>query len=251
MLTRTARRATAALAVATTTMAMGACKAEDIATNLRDEVKSAAASTSSPAPAGTALAAVDKLTVKGRAPKTGYEREQFGQAWTDDNTTPGGHNGCDSRNDTLQRDLQAITFKNSVKCAVKSGTLHDPYTGKTIQFMRGRDTSKLVQIDHLVALSDAWQKGAQNLTVEQRTNLANDPLNLLAVDGATNMSKSDGDAATWLPANKSFRCRYVSSQVAVKIKYNLWVTPAEQRAMRNVLTSCPAMKLTAEPGGAH
>jgi hypothetical protein len=129
------------------------------------------------------------------------------------------------------------------KCQVTSGVLNDPYTGKTIKFARGSSSSAAVQIDHVVALSDAWQKGAQQLTRQQREDLANDPLELLAVDGPANQQKSDGDAATWLPSNKPFRCQYVARQVAVKKKYSLWVTQAEKEAIVRILTACPGQTL--------
>ena len=123
-------------------------------------------------------------------------------------------------------------------CVIASGTLNDPYTGKTINFVKGEKTSQAVQIDHVVALSDAWQKGAQSLSETERKSLANDPLNLLAVDGPANQQKGDGDAATWLPPSKAFRCQYVARQVAVKKKYQLWVTAAEKEAMRRIVTGC-------------
>jgi hypothetical protein len=100
-------------------------------------------------------------------------------------------------------------------------------------------TSDDVQIDHVVALSNAWQTGAQALDVYQRELIATDPLNLLAVNGPTNQSKGDGDAATWLPPAKGYRCAYVARQVAVKTRYKLWVTPAERDAIARVLTDCP------------
>lgn len=178
--------------------------------------------------------ALENLAVKGRAPKTGYSRDQFGQRWADVD-----HNGCDTRNDILNRDLTNKTFKPGTHdCVVLTGTLSDPYTGNTIAFQRGIKTSEAVQIDHVVALSDAWQKGAQQLSAEVREQFANDPLNLLAVDGPTNAKKSDGDAATWLPPNKAFRCDYVARQIFVKEKYALWVTAAEKNAMESVLSSC-------------
>jgi Protein of unknown function (DUF1524)/Excalibur calcium-binding domain len=124
-------------------------------------------------------------------------------------------------------------------CLVVSGTLTDPYTGTQIAFTRGVGTSTAVQIDHVVALSDSWQKGAQAWTQDRRTAFANDPLNLLAVKGSVNESKGDGDTATWLPPNKTIRCVYVARQVSVKAKYGLWTTSAEQVAMERVLTSCP------------
>lgn len=184
------------------------------------------------------LAVLADLPVKGRAPKTGYSRAQFGEAWTDDVSVPGGHNGCDTRNDILKRDLLTVSFRAHSDCVVGSGILHDVYTGKTIEFHRGAGSSAAVQIDHLVALSDAWQTGAQQLSRQDRTRLANDPLNLQAVDGPTNQAKGDGDAATWLPPNKIYRCTYVTRQVEVKARYHLWVTPAERDAIAHVLASC-------------
>lgn len=189
-------------------------------------------------PAATALA---QLPVKGRAPKTGYQRSLFANGWTS-------VAGCDMRNRILARDLTNITYTDTNPCKVQAGTLNDPYTGTVIQFVRGSETSSAVQIDHVVALSDAWQKGAQNITAAERFSLANDPLNLLAVDGKTNQNKGDGDAATWLPPHKSFRCNYVARQIAVKTKYKLWVTVAEHDAIAKALSSCPEQEL---PQTAH
>lgn len=189
--------------------------------------------------AGTVLAQLATLPVKGRAPKTGYERSRFGSGWKDPD-----HNGCDGRNDILRRDLTAIVARPGTQgCVITSGVLHDPYTGTFINFVRGQGTSNAVQIDHVVALSDAWQKGAQQLGAGQRLQLANDPLNLLAVDGPANASKGDGDAATWLPPQTSYRCAYVARQTAVKAKYGLWVTRAERDAIKRIVTAqCPRQK---------
>lgn len=190
------------------------------------------------APAAAVLATLDALPIKGRAPKTGYDRALFGQAWSDDVTVEGGHNGCDTRNDILARDLVDIEVKQGTHgCVVLSGTLHDSYTGKVIAFQRGKGTSRQVQIDHIVALSDGWQKGAQQWDADTRRNFANDPLNLQAVDGTANQQKRDGDAATWLPPNKSYRCAYVSRIVAVKDKYGLWVTQAEHDAIERIVST--------------
>ncbi|GAA5147775.1 hypothetical protein GCM10023321_09100 [Pseudonocardia eucalypti] len=184
---------------------------------------------------GTARTALDGLPVKGRAPKTGYSRDQFGPAWSDID-----RDGCDQRNQVMARDMTDETFKPGTRnCVVLTGRLDDPYTNTVIQFVRGEGTSDDVQIDHVVALSDAWQKGAQQLDEATRKQLANDPLNLLAVDGPTNIRKSDSDAATWLPPNKAYRCRYVARQVAVKTRYRLWVTSAERDAIAKVLSQCP------------
>lgn len=188
-----------------------------------------------------ALATLETLPIKGRAPKTGYSRDAFGPVWTDDVNVEGGHNGCDTRNDILRRDLIDNTVKQgSNGCRVVSGTLIDPYTGGTIPFTRGAKTTGVVQIDHVVALGDAWQKGAQQLDQKTRQDFANDPRNLQATDGATNEQKGDSDAATWLPPNKTYRCTYVSRQVDVKSHYGLWVSQAEHDAIANLLFGCGA-----------
>ncbi len=187
----------------------------------------------------TASSVLSSLPVKGRAAKTGYSRSQFGQAWADVD-----RNGCDTRNDMLKRDLTNIEFKVKTRdCVVLSGVLLDRYSGETINFVRGNVTSMEVQIDHVVALSNAWQTGAFKLTLMQRTAFANDPMNLFAVKGRLNSQKGDGDAATWLPPLKSFRCTYVAQQIAVKAKYSLWVTAPEKEAMTRILAACPNQTL--------
>lgn len=184
--------------------------------------------------------ALSRLPIQGRAPKTGYDRDQFGQAWSDDVTVAGGHNGCDTRNDILSRDLDEVEYKPGTRqCVVLHGVLHDPYSGEAIEFVRGINTSVLVQIDHVVALSDAWQKGAQQLNEDERRNFANDPLNLQATSEYLNQQKGDGDAATWQPPNKGYRCEYAARQIVVKDTYHLWVTQAEHDALIRELGRCP------------
>lgn len=185
------------------------------------------------------LSIIESQVTKGRAAKTGYTRAQFGQTWADVD-----RNGCDTRNDILKRDLTGEIFKEKTReCVVLSGTLIDPFSGETINFVRGNVSSMEVQIDHVVALSNAWQTGAFKLTLKERTAFANDPLNLLAVKGRLNSQKGDSDAATWLPPLKSFRCDYVSRQIAVKLKYKLWFTAPEKEAMIRILKSCPEKAL--------
>jgi len=182
-----------------------------------------------------ALAALNNLEVKGRAPKTGYARSQFPH-WSDPD-----RNGCDARNDTLKRDLTALVFKVGTRdCKVITGSLLDPYSGKVITFSSTKST---IDIDHVVALSNAWQTGAAYFDKTKRQQIANDPLNLLAVDFTLNRQKGDGDAATWLPPLKSYRCDYVSRQVAVKAKYGLWVTQPEKDAIVKILEKCVGQKL--------
>lgn len=190
-------------------------------------------------PDGPAAEALAGLEVKGRAPRTGYDRDDFGYRSFDPE-----RNGCDSRNDVLRRDLDEVRVRPDTNgCVVETGVLEDPYSGERIDFVRGRGTSSEVQIDHVVALSDAWQKGAQAWDEPTRLAFANDPLNLLAVDGPLNNQKGAGDAATWLPPDKEARCPYVARQVAVKSAYDLWVTPAERDAIARVLETCPGQEL--------
>ena len=179
---------------------------------------------------GQTVAVLDTLPVKGRAPMTGYSREEFGPDWSDVN-----RNGCDTRNDILTRDLSGTEIVN---CVVQRGVLSDPYSGETVQFTRGPVSSMDVQIDHVVALANAWQTGAFRWPREKRERFANDPRNLLAVRGDLNLQKGDGDAATWLPPRKSFRCEYVERQIDVKAAYQLWVTEPEKAAMMRVMATC-------------
>jgi hypothetical protein len=178
-----------------------------------------------------ATAIIETLAVKGRAAKTGYDRSSFSH-WRDPD-----RNGCDARNDILRRDLNNLVIKSdSNGCKVLGGVLADPYSGKNIDFVFG---ASLVDIDHVVALSNAWQTGAFQFTSEIRLQFANDPLNLLAVSASLNRQKGDGDAATWLPPTKSYRCQYVARQIAVKKKYGLWLTKPEKVAMSTLLAKCP------------
>lgn len=182
---------------------------------------------------------LEALPTKGPESTSGYERNEFGTPWLDVD-----RNGCDTRNDILARDLTGDVLLG--KCRVTSGTLADPYKGTTIHFIRGPATSPLVQIDHVVSLPNAWQTGAQHLTFAQRISLANDPLNLLAVDGMANAQKANADAAGWLPV-EPFRCEYVARQISVKATYGLWVTAEERAAMESVLRGCPDQQaLTSE-----
>lgn len=182
------------------------------------------------ASAPLAVEILGELEVKGRAPKTGYKRDEFYGGWPT-------VEGCNLRQKILKREFGDSAVLDG--CNVIAGEFDEPYTGEHKVFATREEISKGVQIDHVVALSDAWQKGAQYMEKEVRYNIATDPLNLLAVDAAANEQKSDGDAATWLPSNKKFRCQYVARQVSVKYKYGLWVTEAEKEAISNVLTNCP------------
>lgn len=201
-------------------------------------------SSARPSPDATARSALEVLTVRGRADRSDYNRDRFGQEWADVD-----RNGCDTRNDVLRRDLDPVEIRPGTQgCLVESGVLDDPYSGEQISFERGSDTSIDVQIDHVVSLSNAWQTGAFAWTDQRREQFANDPLNLLAVDGPLNMQKSDGDAATWLPPDRGYWCDLVARQVAVKAAYGLWVTPPERDAVARILERCPAQELPSADG---
>jgi len=182
-----------------------------------------------------ALTVLNSLEVKGRAAKTGYARSQFPH-WSDPD-----RNGCDARNDTLKRDLTQISFKSGTRdCKVLTGQLLDPFSDKIISFSSAKS---MIDIDHVVALSNAWQTGAAYFDKTKRAAIANDPLNLIAVDAKLNRQKGDGDAATWLPPLKSYRCDYVARQIAVKAKYGLWVTQPEKNAIVKLLEKCEGQKI--------
>lgn len=184
-------------------------------------------------PASDARGILNSLEVKPAESNKGYSRGKFGKAWEDIDG-----NGCDTRNDILARDMTDITYQEGSTCVVASGILADPYTGKTITFHRGKETSQAVQIDHVVPLSLAWRTGAQHLSEQERLALANDPLNLLAVDGPANQAKGASDASVWLPSNSGVHCAYVTRQLQVKQRYHLWVTPREKAAIADVLADC-------------
>lgn len=184
-----------------------------------------------------AIDVLERLEVKGRAPKTGYSREEFYNGWPN-------VDGCSLRQRIIKREFGDTAVLDG--CDVVAGEFEEPYTGEYLKFTSKAEISKKIQIDHVVALSDAWQKGAQYMDKSVRYEMATDPLNLLAVDGPANQGKSDGDAATWLPPNKKFRCQYVARQVSVKYKYKLWVTEAEKTAIHDILATCPGERATIE-----
>jgi Protein of unknown function (DUF1524) len=195
-------------------------------------ISAAARIAAPPAWVTKAMTQLGKLTVKPAAPMAGYSRDKFGEPWADVD-----HNGCDTRNDILKRDLTKIAFKPGSACVVATGTLNDPYTGNVIHFVRG-PASAAVQIDHVVALGDAWRTGAATWTAAKRLRYANDRVVLLAVDGPANQAKSDDDASEWLPPREAYDCRYIAKQITIKTKYMLWVTSAERAAMAATLQTC-------------
>jgi hypothetical protein len=170
-----------------------------------------------------------------------YRRAAFGDAWTDDNTAPGGHNGCDTRNDILDRDLVDKTFTAIKRCpaAVATGTLYDPYTNDTIAFTRGNQVGAVVQIDHIVPLALAWDLGARDWADDMRRRFANDPANLLAVQGQANQDKGDSEPADWMPPNHAFWCQYAVQFAAVLRGYALPIDDRSAVVLRDAAGTCP------------
>ncbi len=177
------------------------------------------------------------LPVRGWDRTSDFRRSEFGQAWSDDVNVELGRNGCNTRDDILRRDLKDLVVR-PFTCFAQSGTLVDPYTGTTIAFVRGPQTSNAIEIDHVVALADAWYKGARAWDPQRRLDFANDPRNLLAVSPKANFDKAFRDAASWLPPNAAFRCDFVARQVEVKTAYGLWVSAKEKKAITDVLSRC-------------
>jgi hypothetical protein len=177
------------------------------------------------------------LPVRGWDRTSDFERLQFGKAWSDDVDVEFGRNGCNTRDDILRRDLKDLVVR-PFTCFAQSGTLVDPYTGSVIAFVRGPKTSNSVEIDHVVALADAWYKGARAWDPQRRLDFANDPRNLLAVSPEANFSKAFRDAASWLPPNEAFRCDFVARQIEVKSAYGLWLSAKEKKAMTDVMADC-------------
>jgi hypothetical protein len=184
-----------------------------------------------------ARAQLAALPVKGWDRQTDFSRYRFGEPWSDDVNVEFGHNGCNTRDDILRRDLTQLVVRPGT-CYAQSGVLIDPYTGESIAFVRGPDSSEAIQIDHVVSLSDAWYKGARDWDEQRRRDFANDPRNLLAVGAKANFDKAFRDANAWLPPNPAFRCEFVARQIAVKAAYRLWVSANEKRAMAAVLDHC-------------
>ncbi|MDT5075368.1 MAG: hypothetical protein QOJ80_5 [Mycobacterium sp.] len=191
------------------------------------------------APGVDILAGIPLIPIRVR--EHDYRRAAFGDAWTDDNTAPGGHNGCDTRNDILDRDLVDKTFTAIKRCptAVATGTLHDPYTNDTIPFTRGNQVGASVQIDHIVPLALAWDLGARDWSDDMRRRFANDPANLLAVQGQANQDKGDAEPADWMPPNHAFWCQYSVQFAAVLRGYALPIDDRSAVVLRDAATTCP------------
>lgn len=183
-----------------------------------------------------ARALIRKVKVAEPAPGRSYNRSAFGTAWTDDSDAPWAHDDCPTREQVLQRDMPDEAFRSkpgdSLRCVVASGTLSDPYTGRKIVFTKERPQA--VQVDHVIALSEAWQQGAWNWSRRQRVEYANDPLVLLAVDGPANVQKSDHGPAEWLPPNHGVWCALAVRRAQIELRFHLPATRLDKHTMMEV-----------------
>lgn len=191
------------------------------------------------APGEDVLAGIAEIPARVRG--NDYRRDAFGDSWTDDTTAPGGHNGCDTRNDILDRDLIDKTYVAISRCptAVATGKLFDPYTNAAVAFTRGNQTGASVQIDHLVPLALAWDLGARHWTDDMRVRFANDPANLLAVSGGANQDKGDKQPSLWMPPNAAFHCQYAVQYIEVLRGYRLPVDAPSAPVLREAARTCP------------
>ncbi|MBA0045217.1 HNH endonuclease family protein [Mycobacteroides sp. LB1] len=170
-----------------------------------------------------------------------YERAQFGDAWSDDTDAPGGRNGCDTRNDILNRDLADKSYVYTRRCpnAVRTGTLRDPYTGVQVAFTRGPKSGEAIQIDHIVPLAYAWDMGARDWEPSLRWRFANDPANLIAVQGQANQDKGDQGPSGWMPSNRAFWCQYSMQFAEVLRGYHLSIDERSANTVREAAQTCP------------
>lgn len=185
--------------------------------------------TATPSPSAASPAALADLSVAKPEDDNTYERDAFGDGWADLDS-----DGCETRDEILARDLTNVVTDDG--CDVKSGTLHDPYTGQTIHFTD--DEWWTVHVDHIYPLAHAWRMGADDWTAEKRLRFANDPINLLAVDGPTNSSKGDSGPGEWVPLTRDYACTYGRKYVRVATTYNLPVTDADRDSLAALLATC-------------
>ncbi|WP_431972254.1 HNH endonuclease family protein [Nocardia sp. bgisy134] len=204
-----------------------------------------------PAPGSPSRAQLEQLLAEVRviAERTrpgGYERGcgngqgcVFGPSWTDDYEGPGGHDGCDTRNNVLAAQLTDVRFREGTRdCVVVSGTLDDPYTGDRRAF-RKADAGD-AQIDHVYPLAAAWDMGASTWPPQRRVLFANDvETNLLATSARVNQAKGDGTPSEWLPPSRADHCFYAGRYLTVAVRYDLPVTEADNATLHDIARTCP------------
>ncbi|WP_018297522.1 HNH endonuclease family protein [Corynebacterium lubricantis] len=182
----------------------------------------------------TAREQLAELEVKGKAGRGGYERELFGDEWSNNKGLDVIDGSCDTRNLILAWQSDYVAY-DADGCTVTWGVIRDPYSNEYIDFNRGDGQ---IEIDHRVSLANAWETGAFQWDDHTRRTFAHDPRNLVAVEMSLNRQKGAGDAATWLPPYKPYRCEFAAKQIEVKHAYGLWVAPAEHEALTRQLDSC-------------
>ncbi len=225
--------------LAAVVLLLAGCAAAESSSQTTDVHRHRSPSASPPPRAERARAELDRLVVRARPNGTeGYRRDAFGSDWVDTDD-----NGCNQRDDVLLRDAVPGTTRVQTQGAcdhdVVAGTWHDPYTGRTLTFTDLKDLrqAEAIQIDHVVPLAEAWVSGARRWSRTRREAFANDLDELLAVDGPTNMSKGDGDPASWRP-RRGYQCTYARRWIAVKTRYRLEIDGSEKAALNQMLGLC-------------
>lgn len=142
-------------------------------------------------------------------------------------------NGCDTRDDVLARDLGDVHRDGS--CTVTSGTLRDPYTGRTVRYRR--DHPGTVRVEHVVPLPVAWRSGASDWDQAERTRFANDADTLVAVAARTARDRGERPPDRWRPARR-YQCAFAQRYVTVAHDYDLTVTKAQHDALDTMLGGC-------------
>ena len=194
--------------------------------------------TGKPTVVGSALALLQTVRVENEY-QVGYDRALF-EHWRDIDG-----DGCDSRDQVLKRDSISLPQVDPVNCNVIAGDWVSPYDGA--KWTNPSD----IDIDHVIALKEAWDSGAWAWSAAQRKAFANDTSDsrtLLAVTDSVNQSKSDKDPSNWLPPLQSYTCTYLGNWIAVKVRWSLSMDSSEFGRIKNLLQStCSSLNIAPIP----
>ncbi len=160
-----------------------------------------------------------------------YSRDSLPTDWKDLDG-----NGCNTREDILKKYTSEYTGRFD-GCKIKSGKFYDYYNGKFLRYDKSVDTGGGIQIDHIVAIGNAWISGGYKWGKDEWISYINDEEVLIPTSSKTNREKSDKDITEWKPANNSYLCTYAEKQVEIKDKYKLTVTEKEKAELKSILNN--------------